>query len=67
MRVYVCVRLLRTEPSMRGMGGLVVDPLVWRWKGGGFKIESPLASASSDMIGWSGVLLSRTLDAARSY
>ena len=26
-----------------------------------------LASASSDMIGWSRVLLSHTLDAARSY
>ena len=29
--------------------------------------DLPLASASADMIGWSRVLLSRTLDAARSY
>ena len=29
--------------------------------------DLPLASASSDMIGWSRVLLSHTLDAARSY
>ena len=29
--------------------------------------DVPLASAGSDMIGWSGVLLSHTPDAARSY
>ena len=29
--------------------------------------DLPLASAGSDMIGWSRVLLSHTLDAARSY
>ena len=29
--------------------------------------DLPLASASSDMIRWSRVLLSHTLDAARSY
>ena len=34
--------------------------------GGGPVPDLPLASASSDMIGWSRVLLSRTLDTARS-
>ena len=29
--------------------------------------DLPLASAGSDMIGWSRVLLSHTRDAARSY
>ena len=34
---------------------------------GGSTSELPPASAGSDMIGWSRVLLSHTLDAARSY
>ena len=33
----------------------------------GYVPDLPLASASPDMIRWSRVLLSHTLDAARSY
>ena len=33
----------------------------------GPQTDLPLASAGSDIIGWSRVLLSHTLDAARSY
>ena len=34
---------------------------------GGYGPDVPLASAGSDMIRWSRILLSHTLDAARSY
>ena len=64
-----------TGPSRDG-SGLVLDADVQTPVHGGAHVrvrvlgnatDLPLASASSDMIGWSRVLLSHTLDAPRSY
>ena len=52
---------------MGGKGGSSSEGLMWCWHTRVQNTDFPLASASSDMIGWSRVLLSHTLDAARSY
>ena len=56
------VHCLQAElPLQLGGGGSTVMLLF------GMLLYDRPASASSDMIRWSGVLLSHTLDAARSY
>ena len=63
-----------------GGGGRVISRRPWRSDGvdgrcvgdcectrPSLRADLPLASANSDIIGWSRVLLSQALDAARSY
>ena len=60
------------EGAGPGGGGRRSGDVGVRWRAAcGVRVtrvtDLPLASARSDMIGWSRVLLSHTLDAARSY
>ena len=66
LRAGVCGRRGDCEGRWCPTGAAPTD-VGWSGGGPGQRADLPRASAGSDMIGWGRVLLSHTLDAARSY